>query len=251
MGRRSARVPAPAVRARPPCSRRPVHARNGSGAPRYQRRRGLAPDGIAGTRRSRARGPLGTGGTSWHVVGAGESFFSIAARYHVRPWRLARRNRLSLVSVIVPSQSLALRSALATRRRRRRATREPGRGSRRPRLLVPGLRCRSFARSGARLDGVGLPAGRRLVRRRHRRHAAAPRDLGVRRPVLLGARTPRTYRATSGPECAICAGSSTSSGRSAAGTRRLVPGSSRGARARAVRRHEGFVRVVLALYGSV
>jgi soluble lytic murein transglycosylase-like protein len=41
-------------------------------------------------------------------VRAGESFFSIAARYHVSPWRLARRNRLSLTSVIVPNQRLAL-----------------------------------------------------------------------------------------------------------------------------------------------
>ena len=40
------------------------------------------------SRRSRTRAP-----TYWHVVSPGESFFSIAARYHVSPWRLARRNR--------------------------------------------------------------------------------------------------------------------------------------------------------------
>ncbi len=45
---------------------------------------------------------------AWHVVQPGESFFSIAARYHVSPWRLARRNRLSLMTVIVPNQRLAL-----------------------------------------------------------------------------------------------------------------------------------------------
>jgi peptidoglycan hydrolase-like protein with peptidoglycan-binding domain/soluble lytic murein transglycosylase-like protein len=43
-----------------------------------------------------------------HTVAAGESFFSIAQRYHVSPWRLARANALSLMSTIVPGQRLAL-----------------------------------------------------------------------------------------------------------------------------------------------
>jgi LysM repeat protein len=43
-----------------------------------------------------------------HTVAAGESFFSIAQRYHVSPWRLARTNRLSLMSTIVPGQRLTL-----------------------------------------------------------------------------------------------------------------------------------------------
>jgi soluble lytic murein transglycosylase-like protein len=38
----------------------------------------------------------------------GESFFSIAQRYHVSPWRLARENRLSLMATIVPGQRLVL-----------------------------------------------------------------------------------------------------------------------------------------------
>ncbi|HEX4746186.1 MAG TPA: peptidoglycan-binding protein [Gaiellaceae bacterium] len=77
---------------------------------RYQLRRGLAPDGIAGPKtyrtlagRTATRAPM-----RWHVVQPGESFFSIAARYHVSPWRLAQRNRLSLMNVIVPNQRLAL-----------------------------------------------------------------------------------------------------------------------------------------------
>ena len=73
---------------------------------RYQRRNGLAADGIAGRNTFRAlasRVPLRT-----HTVLPGESFFSIAARYHVSPWRLARRNRLSLMRVIVPGQRLVL-----------------------------------------------------------------------------------------------------------------------------------------------
>jgi hypothetical protein len=75
---------------------------------RYQSRRGLAADGIAGPRTYRAL--AGRAPTSWHVVVPGESFFSIAARYHVSPWRLARRNRTALTTVIVPGQRLALPS---------------------------------------------------------------------------------------------------------------------------------------------
>lgn len=84
--------------------------RTGVALRRYQARRGLAADGIAGPRtyRSLAGRRATRAATTWHVVAAGESFFSISARYHVSPWRLARRNRLSLMSVIVPSQRLAL-----------------------------------------------------------------------------------------------------------------------------------------------
>ena len=77
---------------------------------RYQSGRGLAADGIAGpkTYRSLAGRTATPVPTTWHVVQPGESFFSIAARYHVSPWRLARRNRLALTIVIVPNQRLAL-----------------------------------------------------------------------------------------------------------------------------------------------
>ncbi len=73
---------------------------------RYQARRGLDADGIAGPHTYRAL--AGRAATLWHVVQPGESFFSIAARYHVSPWRLARRNRLSLMTIIVPTQRLVL-----------------------------------------------------------------------------------------------------------------------------------------------
>ena len=75
---------------------------------RYQRRRGLDPDGIAGPHTYRSLAGRTAAQVAWHVVQPGESFFSIAARYHVSPWRLARRNRLSLITVIVPNQRLAL-----------------------------------------------------------------------------------------------------------------------------------------------
>jgi hypothetical protein len=73
---------------------------------RFQIRRGLDPDGIAGPNTFRAL--AGRPPTRWHVVGPGESFFSIAARYHVSPWRLAQRNRIPLTRIIVPGQRLAL-----------------------------------------------------------------------------------------------------------------------------------------------
>ncbi len=46
--------------------------------------------------------------STYHTVRAGESFFSIAQRYHVSPWRLAQANRLRLMSTIVPGQRLVL-----------------------------------------------------------------------------------------------------------------------------------------------
>jgi hypothetical protein len=73
---------------------------------RFQQRRALDPDGIAGPNTYRAlaqRAPVRI-----HVVRPGESFFSIAARYHVSPWLLARRNRIPLTQVIVPNQRLVL-----------------------------------------------------------------------------------------------------------------------------------------------
>lgn len=73
---------------------------------RYQRRQGLVPDGIAGPNTYRALARRGA--AREHIVQPGESFFSIAARFHVSPWQLARRNRIALTSVIVPDQRLTL-----------------------------------------------------------------------------------------------------------------------------------------------
>jgi soluble lytic murein transglycosylase-like protein len=73
---------------------------------RYQRRHGLAPDGIAGPLTYGAlarRAPVRI-----HVVQRGESFFSIAALYRVSPWQLARVNRLPLTDLIVPGQRFVL-----------------------------------------------------------------------------------------------------------------------------------------------
>ena len=80
---------------------------------RFQRRHGLRPDGIAGRQTYRAlaqRSPRRAAAAPLltHVVLPGESFFSIAASYHVSPWLLARQNGLELTGVIVPGQRLRL-----------------------------------------------------------------------------------------------------------------------------------------------
>jgi len=73
---------------------------------RYQRRHGLVPDGIAGLRTYRMLARRGL--VQLHVVQPGESFFSIAARYRVSPWQLGRENGIPLTKVIVPGQRLVL-----------------------------------------------------------------------------------------------------------------------------------------------
>ena len=81
---------------------------------RFQSSAGLQPDGIAGPRtyRSLVRGGRTTQARAQariiHPVGAGESFFSIAQRYHLSPWLLAKENGLSLTGTIVPGQRLRL-----------------------------------------------------------------------------------------------------------------------------------------------
>ncbi len=82
---------------------------------RFQARKRLAADGIAGTRtfRALAGGDVGSGAFTppvlrTHVVAPGESFYSIAARYDVSPLLLAKQSSLKLSAVIVPGQKLTL-----------------------------------------------------------------------------------------------------------------------------------------------
>jgi LysM repeat protein len=79
---------------------------------RYQQRHGLLPDGIAGPNTYRALARRAQ--VRIHVVRPGESFFAIATRYHVSPWQLARRNGVPLMRVIVPGQRLALPAGART-----------------------------------------------------------------------------------------------------------------------------------------
>ncbi|HEU0337022.1 MAG TPA: peptidoglycan-binding protein [Gaiellaceae bacterium] len=76
---------------------------------RFQRARGLAADGIAGTLTYRALlGGTPAASRPVHVVQPGESFFAIAQRYRVSPWRLANENGYRLDGVIVPGVRLRL-----------------------------------------------------------------------------------------------------------------------------------------------
>lgn len=86
---------------------------------RFQRAKGLTPDGIAGRETFRAL----AGGSSApkvnpvvhpiHVVEDGESFFSIGQAYRVSPLQLAQVNELTLSAVIVPGQRLRLPAGAA------------------------------------------------------------------------------------------------------------------------------------------
>ena len=66
------------------------------------------PGGGPVTRTTRKAAPVRREARLTHRVAAGESFFSISQRYHVSPWRVARANKLSLMSTIVPGQRLTL-----------------------------------------------------------------------------------------------------------------------------------------------
>ena len=80
---------------------------------RFQAKRGLPADGIAGKQTYRTLGR--NGGWTFtpavrltHVVREGESFFSIAEHYGVSPLLLAKESGLELSAVIVPGQRLTL-----------------------------------------------------------------------------------------------------------------------------------------------
>jgi Transglycosylase SLT domain/Putative peptidoglycan binding domain/LysM domain len=221
---------------------------------RYQRRRGLAPDGIAGPKTYRSlAGRAVAPRVSWHVVKPGESFFSISARYHVSPWRLARRNRLSLMSVIIPNQRLALPQGArltAPKAAGPPASRDAVRAAidywSRVYGVDPGLaRALAWMESGWQQDVVSSVGALGVMQ-------LLPETWEFVDIVLLGARTPRTYQ-----------------GNVRAGVRYLrwqldefsgdrhlaLAGWYQGARAVRERglyeETKVFVRIVLALYGSV
>ena len=218
---------------------------------RYQRRRGLDPDGIAGPHTYRAlasRRP-----TSWHVVDPGESFFSIAARYHVSPWRLARRNGIPLTNVIVPGQRLALPAGARVRSLATSgppASRDSVRGAIDHWSRIYGVdpklaRALAWMESGFQQDVVSSVGATGVMQ-------LLPETWEFVDTVLLGTRTPRTYE-----------------GNVRAGVRYLrwqldqfsgnvrlaLAGWYQGARAVRERglfnETKEFVRIVLALYGTV
>ncbi len=97
---------------------------------RFQRSRGLTPDGVAGARTFRALArPADAPKRSLlvHRVRPGEGFVVIARRYSVAPGALARANGLRLTSVLVPGQRLRIpgRSAAKAAPTPRRTTPAP------------------------------------------------------------------------------------------------------------------------------
>ena len=218
---------------------------------RYQVRRGLDPDGIAGPRTYRAL--AGRVPTAWHVVRTGESFFSIAARYHVSPWRLAQRNGIPLTRVIVPGQRLALPTGT-----RLRAPAAVG---------LPASRDAVRAAIGYWSGAYGVDA--RLARALAWMESGFQQDvvssvgaIGVMQllpetwefvdTVLLGVRTPRDYRGNVRAGVRYLRWQLDEFGGS---VRLALAGWYQGARAVRERGQyedtKEFVRIVLALYGSV
>jgi hypothetical protein len=222
---------------------------------RYQSRRGLAADGIAGPRtyRSLAGRTATRAPTRWHVVRPGESFFSIAARYHVSPWRLARRNRLSLVNVIVPDQRLALPRGA---RLSAPAVAGPDASHEQVRAAIdywsrvygvdPTLaRALAWMESGFQQDVVSSVGALGVMQ-------LLPETWEFVDVVLFGERTPRTYRGNVRAGVRYLRWQLDEFG---GNVRLALAGWYQGARAVRERGLYGetreFVRIVLALYGSV
>ena len=217
---------------------------------RYQRRQGLVPDGIAGRNTfrtlARRRAPVRI-----HTVSPGESFFSIAGRYHVSPWTLARRNGLSLMRVIVPGQRLALpEGARRLPPAAQPASRDAIRGAidrwARYYGVDPSLaRALAWMESGFQQDVVSSVGAIGVMQ-------LLPETWEFVDTVLLGARTPRNYEGNVRAGVRYLRWQLDQFG----GDRRLaLAGWYQGARAvREVGLYDDtklFVRVVLALYGTV
>jgi hypothetical protein len=222
---------------------------------RYQRRSRLAADGIAGphTYRSLAgRGPSRVRPpVRVHVVRPGESFYSIAARYHVSPWQLARRNSLSLMRVIVPNQRLVLpRGARLGPMTGGNASRDAVRASINRWARFYGVdpqlaRALGWMESGFQQDvvsSVGAIGAMQLL----------PETWEFVDTVLLGFRTPRTYDGNVRAGMRYLRWQLDEFG---GNVRLALAGWYQGARAvrqrGLYRETKQFVRVVLALYGTV
>ena len=215
---------------------------------RYQRRHALVPDGVAGPLTYRVlarRGPVRV-----HVVLPGESFFSIAARYHVSPWQLARENGVPLTRVIVPRQRLLL--PVGARMRAVAPAAEPG--SVRAAIdywsrvygVDPKLaRALAWMESGFQQDVVSSVGAIGVMQ-------LLPETWEFVDTVLIGRRTPRTYQGNVQAGVRYLRWQLDEFG---GNVRMALAGWYQGARAVRERgvyvETKEFVRIVLALYGTV
>ena len=166
----------------------------GAALRRYQRRHALVPDGIAGPHTYRVLASARRSVVRVHIVERGESFFSIAARYHVSPWQLARRNRIPLTDVIVPGQRFVLptgarRSAPAITgppASRDAIRSEIERWSRHYSVDPALARALAWMESGFQQDVVSSVGALGVMQ-------LLPETWEFVDTVLLGVRTPRTY----------------------------------------------------------
>ena len=219
----------------------------------FQRDRGLRADGIVGRRTIRALAHAGTRAPApirIHRVRTGESFFAIAQRYRVSPWQLAMVNGLQLTDVIVPGQRLRLPAGA------RVATGAPAEtsGSVRDSLdhwsavygVDPKLvRALAWMESGFQQDVVSSVGALGVMQ-------LLPETWEWVDVVLLGQRTPRTANGNVRAGVRYVRWQLDQFG----GDRRLaLAGWYQGARAvREIGLYEDtkeFVRIVLALYGTV
>ncbi len=216
----------------------------------YQRRHGLVADGIAGVLTYRAlarRGPV-----RFHVVRPGESFFSIAALYRVSPWQLASENGIPLTHVIVPEQRLVLPAG--AKLRGPGAASAPASASVRAAIdywsrvfgVDPKLaRALAWMESGFQPDVVSSDGAIGVMQ-------LLPETWEFVDLVLIGRRTPRTYQGNVQAGVRYLRWQLDEFGGS---VRMALAGWYQGARAVRERgvymETKEFVRIVLALYGSV
>ncbi len=215
---------------------------------RYQRRHALVPDGIAGPLTYRVlarRGPVRV-----HVVLPGESFFSIAARYRVSPWQLARENGVRLTRVIVPGQRLLL--PVGARMRVVAPAAEPGsvraaidHWSRVYEVDPKLARALAWMESGFQQDVVSSVGAIGVMQ-------LLPETSEFVDTVLIGRRTPRTYQGNVQAGVRYLRWQLDEFG---GNVRLALAGWYQGARAVRERgvyvETKEFVRIVLALYGTV
>ena len=175
--------------------------------------------------------PMSRAHRSWstrrvvHVVRVGDTLTALAAKFHTTIAALAATNHIDPSKPIVIGQRLHLPVAAPSAPALTPQSLDV-RGMLDQWSAAPRRGCPSRAR--ARVDGVGLPDGVRLVRGCARRAADAADDpLTTSRPCSPAGRSRRRSTATSRSACSTSSTSCTCSAYGAPRPRRVVPGRAR------------------------